>query len=274
MEAVRGRITRAPSGGLRRVIGRSLRIVVNDYASYLLQRPHAHDETSVSIVVTGGVEESVRRGRVVVGPGCVVVKPAGTVHEDQFAGGGSQLVALVLDPASSRGARYGWHRTRDVASAGFAVYRALREEADAGGLSWDVEDATFELLAALAEPAPSTTARPPWLRRVEETIRERTRISVADLAASADVHPVHLARVFRRFHRSTVTEYAHRVRVERACTALMTKEVGVASIAADAGFADQAHFTRVFHARMGLTPAAYRALVRPRRRHVRFVQAH
>jgi AraC-like DNA-binding protein len=31
-------------------------------------------------------------------------------------------------------------------------------------------------------------------------------------------------------------------------------------VAADAGFADQAHFTRAFRSAFGLTPARYRAL--------------
>jgi AraC-like DNA-binding protein len=31
-------------------------------------------------------------------------------------------------------------------------------------------------------------------------------------------------------------------------------------VACDAGFADQAHFTRMFKAAFGLTPARYRAL--------------
>jgi AraC-like DNA-binding protein len=34
----------------------------------------------------------------------------------------------------------------------------------------------------------------------------------------------------------------------------------LAEVAADAGFADQAHFTRAFRAAFGLTPARYRAL--------------
>jgi AraC-like DNA-binding protein len=34
----------------------------------------------------------------------------------------------------------------------------------------------------------------------------------------------------------------------------------LADVAAEAGFADQAHFTRMFKAALGLTPARYRAL--------------
>jgi len=40
----------------------------------------------------------------------------------------------------------------------------------------------------------------------------------------------------------------------------MRRERPLAEIAHEAGFADQAHFTRVFASGFGLTPARYRAL--------------
>ena len=36
--------------------------------------------------------------------------------------------------------------------------------------------------------------------------------------------------------------------------------IGLADVAGETGFADQAHFTRAFKAAFGLTPARYRAL--------------
>jgi AraC-like DNA-binding protein len=38
------------------------------------------------------------------------------------------------------------------------------------------------------------------------------------------------------------------------------RECPLADVACEAGFADQAHFTRVFKSAFGLTPARYRAL--------------
>ena len=40
----------------------------------------------------------------------------------------------------------------------------------------------------------------------------------------------------------------------------MHRERPLVEVAADAGFADQAHFTRAFRSAFGLTPARYRAL--------------
>lgn len=46
------------------------------------------------------------------------------------------------------------------------------------------------------------------------------------------------------------------LRVECACE-LLAEGAGPADVAAETGFADQAHLTRVFKQRMGTTPAAY-----------------
>jgi AraC family transcriptional regulator len=85
---------------------------------------------------------------------------------------------------------------------------------------------------------------------------------VADLAAEAGVHPVYLARVFRRHHRCTIAQYVRRRRLERALHELSTSRRSLAEIAIDTGFADQAHFSRAFKAHAGLTPGQFRKLAR------------
>ena len=68
----------------------------------------------------------------------------------------------------------------------------------------------------------------------------------------------HLARTFRRYFGSSPGAYLRTLRVERARVALATTRDAIATIALDAGFANQAHFTRTFHRQVGLPPAAYR----------------
>lgn len=46
-----------------------------------------------------------------------------------------------------------------------------------------------------------------------------------------------------------------------ACQAIATSEMPLAQIAGTAGFTDQSHFTRTFKRLMGITPAAYAALL-------------
>jgi len=61
---------------------------------------------------------------------------------------------------------------------------------------------------------------------------------------------------------TTVRRRAHicEIRVRRATDALAHSSAALSQIALDSGFADQSHFTRVFSAIYGLTPARWRAL--------------
>ena len=90
--------------------------------------------------------------------------------------------------------------------------------------------------------------------------------SLAELAAGVGVHPVTLARAFRRTFGCTIGEYLRRLRIERAAEQLATGTQPLAEIALAAGFADQSHFSNVFRRRVGMSPSAYRREVAGSRR--------
>src|SRR5262249_52461237 len=88
--------------------------------------------------------------------------------------------------------------------------------------------------------------------------------SLSEVARAAEVHPVHLARTFRRHYRCTVGEYLRQLRVTFACRQLTQGSRPLVEIALAAGFSDQSQFSRTFKRAMGLTPAAFRAATRMR----------
>jgi AraC family transcriptional regulator len=115
--------------------------------------------------------------------------------------------------------------------------------------------------AARVEDARLGRAKP-WLRDVHDFVRESApeRYSLGDLAKRAGVHPVHLARQFKRTYGQTVGEYNRAVRLDWAAEQL-NGDVPICRLALDAGFADQSHFTRAFRRYTGVTPGRYRELV-------------
>jgi AraC family transcriptional regulator len=82
------------------------------------------------------------------------------------------------------------------------------------------------------------------------------------VASRVGVHPFHLSRVFRQHYHQTVGEYVHRLRVHFACGELKSDEARLAEVALAAGFADQSHFTRVFKQVTGMTPGAFRDVLK------------
>ena len=117
-------------------------------------------------------------------------------------------------------------------------------------------------LHAGAGPAPRERARgglsPGARRRVLELIDAQldARLSVDTLAREVGLSSAHFARAFKQ----TLGEAPHRFllsrRLERARRLLEACGVQLSDVAARAGFADQAHFTRHFKRQFGVTPGA------------------
>ena len=126
-----------------------------------------------------------------------------------------------------------------------------------------IQGLALEMLAAVSRNQSRLTTRQPqrWLARAVEVLRESftEHLTLTQVASAAGVHPVYLAREFRRCQGCTIGEYLRRLRIERACRQLSSTDESLATIAAATGFSDQSHFSRTFKRLMGMTPAQYRA---------------
>jgi AraC-like DNA-binding protein len=109
-------------------------------------------------------------------------------------------------------------------------------------------------------PAGGSRPAPPWLRdmrtRMEHEFRGRLRVQ--QVAAEVGRHPNHISRAFRRHFGVSAVEWLHRLRVAWVAEVLLSGDHPLSAVAQRAGFADQAHLTRVFKRYYGLTPGQYR----------------
>jgi AraC-like DNA-binding protein len=99
------------------------------------------------------------------------------------------------------------------------------------------------------------------VRRVRRAIAERPQEAhrLADLAASVGLNPRYLIAAFRDEVGVTPHQYLLAVRV-RASKDQLAGGRPVGDVAADLGFADQSHFTRVFRRQVRTTPARFQRL--------------
>jgi AraC family transcriptional regulator len=83
-------------------------------------------------------------------------------------------------------------------------------------------------------------------------------LSVGILARELRVHPVHLAREFRKELKTSPSDYIKSHRCARAAEMLRTGRDSLAAIAVDCGFSDQSSFTRTFRRYHCATPGEFR----------------
>lgn len=87
-------------------------------------------------------------------------------------------------------------------------------------------------------------------------------LDVATLAAAAHLSPKHFARTFKSVVGVPPMAYLQALRVSQARAALAVSDRPVAAVAHDHGFADAAHFSRVFRRAYGTTPREFRTRAR------------
>jgi AraC family transcriptional regulator len=235
---------------------------------------HSHERAYFGLLLRGGYTETYDGSRRECGPASLVFHPGHETHAEQFCGAGGRLFRVEVGPG-----RLEQIRTHSRVLEGPAHFRGgclsvlagrlYREFGVADELSpLAIEGLVLELLAGasrdLWSPGPGEVPR--WLGQARDLLHARfaERLDVEGVARTVGVHPVHLARVFRRHYRRTPGDYVRRLRVEHACRLLSGSDAPLAEVALAAGFADQSHLTRTFRRLTGTTPAAFRAVRRAR----------
>jgi AraC family transcriptional regulator len=240
-----------------------LRISEHRYTAHLRQARHAHADTTVTMVLAGSLRERVGYAEEVARPLSIVVKPRDTEHANEFGGDVRTLQIVVAEHSAAeiehwdRALRmWRWTHGGPAVASFMRLLSCLRRQADAD----DLDAAALDVLASLHH-APETKGEPPrWLRVVRQAIEDQSSLRVRDLAKQAGVHPVYLARQFRRWYGCSITDHAKLRRVQRAAHDIASTSKSLSVISHDAGFADHPHMCRTFVRETGVTPTTYREL--------------
>jgi AraC family transcriptional regulator len=229
---------------------------------------HTHQAPYFSMLLQGAYSEDYSGGHIEYRPMTVAFHPPCTTHSDEVGKPGGLFFMVELNSESVRRlARHslGVECLPDLSGGQMARLSArLYRDYKTGCLtSLGMESLLLEMMAEVGRFREiQERGQPKWLDSVKEILRDTFMRSVTleEIAEDTGVHPVHLSRVFRTRCGQTLGEYLNGLRVQFACENLVKEEVNMGDLALSAGFADQAHFCRVFKTITGSTPGEFRKM--------------
>jgi len=242
---------------------------------------HRHDTYAICLTTTGVLAFDYRGTSEISIPGQVVVLHPDEVH-DGYAGaqegfGYRQLYvepALIFEAIQSMCShacslpfvRTPVVRNRKLSAAIISAFQGTREPLAIDSLIVQVAEGLLE-----ADPSCKQVLFPryldvPALKRARQYLdTQKTRVvHSSELEAVTGLSRYELARQFRAMCGTSPYRYLLMRRLDFARQQLAQSR-SLVEVALEAGFADQAHFSRMFKATFGITPTRYRALREPER---------
>jgi AraC family transcriptional regulator len=238
------------------------------YDRHALLDEHEHESPFFTYVLRGDYMEHEGQSSRECRRGAVIFHQQHEVHSNTVGGYGTASLNVEMSAEQWRELTADVLRKRDVAGrvlsgdvewAALGVWREFHHDdcASTLALSESVAVLCAQLMTSHAFGAFEPHRR---LDRCVDYLRahQAETPTLADAARVADVHPMHLAKLFRKRVGYSMGEYLRRQRITWACDRLSRGTGTISSIALDAGFADHAHFTRTFRRITGMTPRWYR----------------
>jgi AraC family transcriptional regulator len=239
------------------------------YPAHLQMPRHEHEEAYLSLLLEGGYDERCGQQARSCQPASLVFHPPGEDHAVAFHQRPVRIFRVqIKQPFLLQVREYSTIFEHGAAFAGgplshlaTRLYREARATDKAATLA--IEGLLLELIATASrqQAVGASSCLPNWLSRARDLLHEQLSegVTVSDIAETVGVHPVYLARVFRKHFHCSVGDYVRKLRVEHAAHQMAESDSPLAEIAQAAGFYDQSHFTRTFKQITGLTPTEFRA---------------
>ncbi|MDH0863369.1 AraC family transcriptional regulator [Mitsuaria sp. GD03876] len=196
---------------------------------------HRHRHGYVALVLAGGYVEAGDRGRLRVEAGQAVFHAEHESHQNEFFRVGAQVLNLPV-PAGDLGQLLG-----HVADPDAIARLAERDPLEAA-----------ELLRQTFRP--STARLDDWPDLLAAALASDPALNLTEWADAMGIAPPSISRGFRRAYGTSPKRYRLELRAMQALRQMRGWQGSLATLAAETGFADQAHLTRALVALTGLTP--------------------
>lgn len=211
--------------------------------SFSLPR-HRHLTAYATVVLAGSFEECGYVGRTRATPGDVLIHPTLDCHQNQMVSAGVKLIRLCWRDTTGIGGLYHLEEVDELAR--------IAEK--------DVTEALLLLESALQKRRrPSPGQRNDWPDLLLTHISADASARIGEWAESNGLSRETVSRGFVSAYGVRPSTLRAELRTRAAWLGITRGSDGLSRIAADTGFADQAHMTRWIRRVTGKSPAAWRS---------------
>jgi AraC-like DNA-binding protein len=211
---------------------------ITKHTAFDMMPRHRHGEAYIALVLRGGYVEAGDRGRLRIEAGHAIVHSQHESHRNEFSLHGAHVLNL---PLPSGGIANAQGKIDDVDAI---VRLAERDPLQAA-----------ELLRATLHPCIARLND--WPDMLAWALAEDTALNLASWADDHGIAPQSISRGFRRAYGVTPKRYRLELRAAQALRQLPSWSGTLAMLAAETGFADQAHMTRTIVAITGTSPTRH-----------------
>jgi AraC family transcriptional regulator len=233
--------------------------------NYMIPK-HSHEFAYFYIVLHGRFTEFYGTKRRECKPLSFVFTPSGQSHSDTFHDSGGRCFLIEIPHKwMSRIHQCGVVFDNAVAFQGgmlaqltLKIYKEAYRSDQLSALA--IEGLVLEILSELSREYTKEARPPRWLEQANSLIHDcfAEALTLQQIADSVNVHPVYLAAAFRKHYGCTIGAYIRQLRIDYACREIAKPDASLVSIALNAGFSDQSHFSKTFKLLTGMTPTQYR----------------
>lgn len=204
---------------------------------------HRHLNAYTTVVLAGTFEESGYIGRLRATAGDVLVHPTLDCHANHMVSAGVKLIRLEWPHVRVAGGLYRLNEIDDLAR--------IAEK--------DVNEATLLLEEVLGKTCSATPGKSnDWPDLLATDLERDTSMAIGDWAEVNGLARETVCRGFASAYGIAPSAFRAELRARAAWLRVIRGSDGLCTIAAETGFADQAHMTRWIHRITGASPALWR----------------
>ncbi|NRB46850.1 MAG: helix-turn-helix transcriptional regulator [Saprospiraceae bacterium] len=224
---------------------------------------HCHSNPYLSILTHGTYIEDNGRDSRLIRAGDIVFRPSQYIHQNIFQDRASTCFNIEF--------KAGWEKEAVNSFAfpsGFATYSSDSHPAIFKILWAHHRDPNSEaVLQILYNWLDEINAREISCRKSRRVVLEVQQIlsteldqfhSLQGLSQRVFVHPVYLARTFKKYTGKTISQYQMRIKLAHTVELLLNTKLKLSEISFESGFYDDAHLIRAFKRHYGISPHQFR----------------